>query len=45
MADFKFRNVLNREADGAWCSVLEFPAQNVKIVIDVGCNESVETST
>lgn len=40
--DFEFSNLLNREVDGAWCSVLRIAG--VKIILDCGCNENVTSS-
>lgn len=39
MTDFEFINTLNKESDGAWCSVLK--VADIKILLDCGCDEAV----
>jgi len=38
MEDFEFTNLLNKEVDGAWCSMIRIG--DVKILLDCGCNEA-----
>lgn len=42
MEDFYFTNLLNKEVDGAWCSVLRIC--DIRILLDCGCNETTTES-
>ena len=41
--DFEFTNVLNKERDGAQCSVLR--VGDIKILMDCGCDEAASAET
>lgn len=40
--DFEFQNVLNRESDGASCSLLR--VGDIRILLDCGCDEEASAA-